>query len=312
MALQSSGSISLSDIAAEFGGTPPHSMSEYFGQGNAPGNGNAIGLGLHFYGTSNRVVINLTISANTNNYNIWNSKGGSYAAGNTDVILTINSGVAVGSAGINSYALDTGTGWNANDTITIINNGTIIGKGGNGGNGGTLWYGTKAGQKSATFESSTAAGAGQRGGHALRLQKATSIQNNYRIQAGGGGGGGTTAHNYLGGTVTYHMSGHGGGGGAGRNVGTGGAKGAWAGGSAYGTYGTDGGNGSLTAGFNSNTRPHIPPGNGGAPGAAGTAGNNGNMGPNTAGGAGGGRGNYITGNSYVTWTATGTRSGLAA
>ena len=135
MALQSSGSISLSDIATEFGGTPPHSMSEYFGQGNAPGNGNAIGLGLHFYGTSNRVVINLTISANTNNYNIWNSKGGSYAAGNTDVILTINSGVAVGSAGINSYALDTGTGWNANDTITIIHNGTIIGKGGNGGNG---------------------------------------------------------------------------------------------------------------------------------------------------------------------------------
>ena len=29
MPLQTSGQISLSDIAAEFGGTAPHSMSEY-------------------------------------------------------------------------------------------------------------------------------------------------------------------------------------------------------------------------------------------------------------------------------------------
>ena len=31
MALQSSGAISLSQIAAEFGGSTPHSLSEYYG-----------------------------------------------------------------------------------------------------------------------------------------------------------------------------------------------------------------------------------------------------------------------------------------
>jgi hypothetical protein len=30
MALQSSGAISLNDIATEFGGTTPHSLSEYY------------------------------------------------------------------------------------------------------------------------------------------------------------------------------------------------------------------------------------------------------------------------------------------
>lgn len=51
MALPSSGEIKLSQIAAEFGGSAPHALSEYYGDGNAPGSGE-IQLAADFYGTS--------------------------------------------------------------------------------------------------------------------------------------------------------------------------------------------------------------------------------------------------------------------
>lgn len=56
MALQSSGQIKLSEIAAEFGGSAPHALSEYYGDGNAPASGE-IQLAADFYGTSNEVII---------------------------------------------------------------------------------------------------------------------------------------------------------------------------------------------------------------------------------------------------------------
>ena len=91
-----------------------------------------------------RVTINLTISSNTNNYNIVSTeRGGTYDAGNTDVTLTINSGVVVSSNAASQFtpALNTGSNWTTGDTITIINNGTIKGKGGAGGVGGSSVYG---------------------------------------------------------------------------------------------------------------------------------------------------------------------------
>jgi hypothetical protein len=49
--LQSSGPISLLDIANAFGGSAPHSLSEYYGvAGGIPGSG-SISLG-NFYGAS--------------------------------------------------------------------------------------------------------------------------------------------------------------------------------------------------------------------------------------------------------------------
>lgn len=39
MALPTTGPLSIGDIATEFGGTTPHSMSEYYGAGGAPGSG---------------------------------------------------------------------------------------------------------------------------------------------------------------------------------------------------------------------------------------------------------------------------------
>lgn len=50
MALQTSGPISLNDIAGEFGGTVPHALSEYYGKDTAPASG-TISLN-DFYGLS--------------------------------------------------------------------------------------------------------------------------------------------------------------------------------------------------------------------------------------------------------------------
>lgn len=56
MALQSSGQIKLSEIAAEFGGSVPHQLSEYHDKGNAPASGE-IQLAADFYGTSDQVLM---------------------------------------------------------------------------------------------------------------------------------------------------------------------------------------------------------------------------------------------------------------
>ena len=55
MALQGSGAIALSDIADEFGGSTPHSMSEYYSGGLGPSAVPASGAisFSDFYGTSN-------------------------------------------------------------------------------------------------------------------------------------------------------------------------------------------------------------------------------------------------------------------
>lgn len=71
MALQSSGQIKLSELATEFGGSAPHSMSEYYaggtnvpsGTGSIPTSGE-IQLAADFYGTSNVVMlVNGTITS---------------------------------------------------------------------------------------------------------------------------------------------------------------------------------------------------------------------------------------------------------
>jgi hypothetical protein len=61
MALQSSGQIKLSEIAAEFGGSAPHNLSEYYGDGNAPASGE-IQLAADFYGTSASLSLSTTIT----------------------------------------------------------------------------------------------------------------------------------------------------------------------------------------------------------------------------------------------------------
>ena len=142
MTIKSSGSsLAISEIAAEFGGSTPHSMSEYYAGGdNVPSStGDIASSGSNamsnFYGTSNRIIITLTISGDTANYNIFSNKGGTYSAGLSDVTLVNNATISSSSTG--TAAVDTGSGWASGDTITIDNNSTIVGDGGDGGAGGS-------------------------------------------------------------------------------------------------------------------------------------------------------------------------------
>lgn len=226
-----------------------------------------------------------TISANTNNYNL---RTAALAAGWTGVQplyaqITINGGVVVGSTTTGTPAFDTGSAPPAGSVMSIINNGSIVGKGGDGG------LASGAGSNYPTF----VATAGGTGGDALKVQYATSVTNNGTIGGGGGGGGGS------GGATVGTTTGFGGsgGGGAGANVGLGGSR-TSAGSNGTLTTGGSGGNSGADGG---------PGGTGGAQGAAGAAGTPLNN-PNAAGGSGG----FCTStgsNALITWVATGTRNG---
>ena len=180
MAIPSSGALALSAIQTEFGGSNPISMSEYYAggsnvpsgttgdSGSIPSSG-AIAVS-QFYGSTNRVAIALTISSTTQSYNIYSNRGGTYSAGNSDVTLTVQA--IVGSTG--ASGLDTGNQWTSGDTIKIINNSQIVGKGHAGGAGGAR---------------SGAGSAGTAGQPAINLGYPVTIQNNGGFIRGGGGGG---------------------------------------------------------------------------------------------------------------------------
>jgi len=249
-----------------------------------------------------RVDIALVISADSTNVNIYTSATGTgnYVAGESDVTLTINSGIYVGSTSQGTYALTTGA-FTTGDTVSIINNGVVIGKGGARGviNGG----------------------AGGLGGYGFNCNFATTIDNTSGAFYGGGGGGGAGGYARIGcpdaksnclGTVTGN--GGAGGAGAGYTVTTNGSK----------TGGGGGTTGSANTAYNglggSCTMRGGAGGAGGARGVNGVAGGGGYTTGGTAccgsahqgGGAAGSRGYYIAGGAAnATWTATGTRLGLS-
>jgi len=313
--------ISMNTIATEFGGTVPHSLSEYYRGGglvpNTPGNAaiptsGQIAMG-NFYGSANRTQVALTISGNTYNYDVYNNRGPTYVAGATDLTVTVNPGVTVGSTSTGTYAMLVPSSFSPGDTVTIVNNGVIQGMGGAGGTsqfmpGGppTAWPGSP--------------GAG--GGSALYVNRPTTVTNNGTVASGGGGGGGGVG--IFGNTspkvTNVSVSGGGGGGGSGFNGGAGGTAGnvpskptdvrgsnGSSGSSPAGGGGGPGGvNGSNIGG---------PGGAGGGRGAGGANGSTGSYqgtGGQGSGGSGGGAGNYIVGNPFVTWPVTGTRQGNVA
>jgi hypothetical protein len=291
-----SGTISLNDVNVELGlaGTTTISMNQTNVRtlAGVGGSGTTISM-QNLQNKSNRVTASATISANTSNYILNTAKATGYSAGTTDMTLTINSGVFVSSSSTGSYALQVDTSWAAGDTVTIVNNGTIIGRGGDGGRG--------------YVNSPALAGSGA--GPALLVQRALIMNNLNRISGGGGGGGGGAFGYGNVGKATYTGSGGGGGGGIGNSSGGQGGFGAQGGGS--GTLTSAGGGG---AGQNGGSG--VIGGSGGAGGSYGSSGSvGGNATVSSQGGASavpggaGAAGACIVGNSNITYINTGTRNG---
>jgi len=242
-----------------------------------------------------------TIASNQTNANLrtlavnagWNQT--------SKVIATVDSGIYISSNSTGTPALTINGSFPGN--VELINNGLIIGMGGNGGRG------ANAG------ESSGFPGSG--GGLALSAAVAVSVLNSGTIGGGGGGGGG-------GGQLQGDFNWAGGGGGGGRSSNAANSSGGAAG----------------TGTFSQRSRDSSPgqpgtvsaPGNGGLGAAspnpsffAGAGGNGGQWGASGAsgaaavkpgsypfggpGGGGGGGGAAVSGNSNITWLATGTRLG---
>ncbi len=198
MALQSSGTISLTQVATEFGGTAPHQMSEYFGvDAGVPASGSAIGLG-NFYGKADKFIATITANAQELNLYTWLTSIGWDQ--NRKVELTINSGVYIWSDNTSVAALNMGGTYPRG--LKITNNGFIIGRGGN---GADVTY------NSTIFGVSAQNGAA--GGPAINLTGPVSIDNSNGYIGGGGGGGGVGT--YIGFYAYANVGGGGGGAGGG-------------------------------------------------------------------------------------------------
>jgi hypothetical protein len=259
------------------------------------------GIQLMFVGGGGgKQVINLTISSPAYNYDVYTNRGPTYVAGNSEITVTIGPGVTVGSTSTGSYAFLVPSAFNPGDTVTVVNQGVIQGRGGDGGSAATV-PGPGNGQP------------GQTGGAAVFVNRPTTITNNGTLAGGGGGGGaGSGAQPDSG----FQIGGGGGGGGAGFNGGSGGSGRGNPGISPPfpaqpGSPGTSPAGGSGGSGV---TVPLGPPnetsGTGGAGGGRGASGSSGQSKQGVfSGGGGGGAGAYIVGQPFVTYPAVGTRQG---
>jgi len=305
MAIKASGSLAMSEIVAEFADTAPYQLSEFYRGGakvpnsnqnsNIPTSG-AIRLG-NFYNAVRRLTATQIYSTNTTQTTLNVSTLAGYAAGITDVTITVNSGVYVYSTDTATPAL-TITGATAGDTVTLVNNGFIIGKGGNG-------------TETAGFNASN----GSPGGPAMSLGYNISITNNSFIAGGGGGGG---AGPFPSNALTGGGAGGGNGGGSGPNYygGIGGGPGqAGAQGTSnqgnFPNYGGGGGGGRIlpgVGGFGSVFQ--TKPGGGGAGGGSTVGGQNGGTAGSggSAGNAGEDRGGFSAGGGGG-WGARGGNGG---
>lgn len=292
MTLPVSGAISFNAINVELGvaGTTTANINQasYRTLAGVPGSGTTIALS-NFYGKSNRVSISSTFSSSTANASLNVSAIGGYIAGISDITVTINGGVYLYATSTGGYGLNL-TGATSGDTITVVNNGFIMGQGGN---GGTVQGG--GGTPPAVPATS--------GGTALNIGTGINVtinNTNGSAYIGGGGGGGQ-----------YAFTGGGGGGAGGGNGGN--LSGQTSGGGAGGAIGSSGANGS-GPGAQGGGGGRIFPGSGGvspvvasgfisAPGTGGGAGGGGgsassNKGTSQGGTGGSGNGVGVLGTGF--------------
>ncbi len=181
--------------------------------------------------------VNLTISANTFDYDIYTAAGS--PAGVVDVTLTVNAGIIVGQSG-GPAAIYQSSAFAGGSTVHIIIRGSVLGNGGFGGAGG----------QGTIPNFSTNGTPGGAGGYGIRLSQNTSIDISLAQNLLGGGDGG-----YGGAGFAVGIGAAGGGGGGGGAGYLGGAAGP--GGPSNQAPGNDGGAGSISG-----------PGYGGAAGSS--------------------------------------------
>lgn len=333
MALQASGQIKFSEIATEFGASPPYLMSQFVRGGskvpqagansNIPETASNMRFN-HFYGAVNVIAVTASNGTNVSAQSLF----GSSWTDNVPKELIIPSGVTLGATSTSNFALtiegtlvgtltvknsgsiqgaggaagaNGGDAIDANATVTIINNsgGTIYAGGGGGGTGGTGGQGSYSGTVNKGSASAYIGASCQ-----------DVCCGDYQYVCWTNHGGTRTLYSPSGisksgscnvsvsvcnypGTI-YTNGGSGGGGGVGQGYGQSATSGSA--GSAGGTNAGSGGTG----------------GTGGAFGSSGNTGNtgaNGNSSNGSSGSSGGSAGRYINGIANVTLTNNGTVAG---
>ena len=185
MALNPSGPISLAgttpgqSVQLELGGsgTTQISMNDTSVRTLAGVSSGAISMN-NFYGKSSRVALSYIISSNTQELTINPTSIPGYIAGISDITITVNPGIYVWSDSTSVPGLAIGSA-TSGDTITLVNNGYIIGRGADG----------------TTIDPSGSpnflAFPGENGGPALLLNFPVTINNtNSSAYIAGGGGSG--------------------------------------------------------------------------------------------------------------------------
>lgn len=164
MPIRTAGALPITEIVNEFGGSTPHGLSEYYGDGSfinnvyfpttpkIPNRGSAINIGA-FYGKSKRRVVSVEINTNIDYVDIFSLFKPLLVNEPlpVDAFLIIKSGVLIGTT---DGTLNVGTpdnlarmflaaasssranSFRSDDTLTIENYGNIIGIAGAGGVGG--------------------------------------------------------------------------------------------------------------------------------------------------------------------------------
>ena len=285
MGLPASGAISLNNVNVELGNTATAQIDMnsaavrgLFGIAN--------GATSMSDGHGKSSQFSFSITSNVNNANLATLATNAGWNGSSELIATINAGVYCNSTHYLAYGMIINGSFPGG--VTLINNGYIVGRGGNGGRGTT-----------------NVISAGGAGGTGLVIQSPVSIYNNGTIAGGGGGGGGGNSTYWQEkGSSGFAQGGGGGGGASGLTASLGVAYGPSQGGG-NNTYGngalgqwTSGGYGRAGTG-----------GRGGARGAAGLSGSSSTGRLSRAFASGGAGGLATSGQSNVTWLATGTRLG---
>jgi len=288
MTLPSSGTITIAQIAAEFGGDAPHSLSEYYrGGGLVPTNNTNVPTSgtitlSDFYGAVNQVSVTASSASSVNLQTLFNNAASGSWTSTVPKIYTVGASVVLG---ITTVPASMG------GTLTINHSGDIQGTGGAGG----TFSGTKTGSA---------------GGTAMTVQSTgvtINMLSGSTLSGGGGGGGaggqGGRGQRLGGGNLIFQDGGAGGAGG--RGIGysqsqTNGSAGVPGNSSPAGPASNEGGGGTGGNGASSF----------GTAGANGATGANGNTTPGpTSGSTGGAAGRAVTFSGVSAYTIIGTNSG---